>query len=332
MPATSRRGPASEAVPRKMAAALSVFSVGFGGSPSRRAMVAKPIAPVATGAPLPVTSSTLEVVDRRPCRRTVPVASIRAGAGSARIRTDMSDVSAQASGSVSTTIPATASTRNDSTLIRTTPWCSTSGRARSSRTIPPSVACAVTPSRPAMWSRSGEMSVTGSSSWSWRTNASDTGTSESKSALRNGALVTGPEWNPYLPRHAADRQTCPTDHDPSNRRQPLARARVQPLPPATTSISSSSISTHGPRRVSTSPSCPPPIACRPHVSVNLPTLADCSHDGRRPGPSWPEGSEPTGADWSSPDFVLSVAPPITGSPSSRAHRSHSASLRAEIWR
>ncbi|MBA2280005.1 MAG: hypothetical protein M3527_01270 [Actinomycetota bacterium] len=46
----------------------------------------------------------------------------RAGAATGRIRTDMSVVKHQASGSTSSVMPATASTRNEKTLARTMPW------------------------------------------------------------------------------------------------------------------------------------------------------------------------------------------------------------------
>ena len=83
--------------------------------------------PVATGSPLSVTRSTVAVADRRPRRRIVVRVERDRGARSGRIRTDMSEVNIQASGSSSRTTPAATSIMNATTLARTTaPWCSTS--------------------------------------------------------------------------------------------------------------------------------------------------------------------------------------------------------------
>ena len=89
---------------------------------------AKPMAPVATGVPSSSVTSTEEVTERRPRRRIVLTAESLAGAGTGRIRMDMSVVRVHTSASPSTEIPASASTTKEMTLARTIPWCSSSGR------------------------------------------------------------------------------------------------------------------------------------------------------------------------------------------------------------
>ena len=69
------------------------------------------------------------------------------GAATGCIRTDMSEVNIQASGSSSRTIPATTSIMNAMTLARKAPWCSSSGRGSNRRRNSPSRNSARTPSR-----------------------------------------------------------------------------------------------------------------------------------------------------------------------------------------
>ena len=61
-----------------------------------------------------------------PAGGSMPKAVTFAGAGTGRIRSVRSVVKVHASGSVSSVTPATTSTMKVTTLIRRTPWCSSS--------------------------------------------------------------------------------------------------------------------------------------------------------------------------------------------------------------
>ena len=122
MPASSLRGRDRLCDPLNMLGIPSGDACGFGASVCRRGTVAKPIAPVATGSRPSVTRSTVAVADRRPLRRIVVRVESDGGARIGRIRTDMSEVNIQASGSSSRTTPAATSIMKAMTLARTAPW------------------------------------------------------------------------------------------------------------------------------------------------------------------------------------------------------------------
>ena len=121
MPASSLRGRDNVLVPSNMLGMPAAVACGFGPSVARRATREKPIAPVAATSPPSVTRSTVAVADRRPRRRIVVRVERDLGARSGRIRTDMSEVNIQASGSSSRTTPAATSIMNAITLARTAP-------------------------------------------------------------------------------------------------------------------------------------------------------------------------------------------------------------------
>ena len=147
MPASSRSGRSSVREPSNMVAIRPGDAGGFTGSVSRRCTRVNPIAPVATGSPSSVTTSTVATAERRPRRRMVVRVETKAGAGSGRMRTDMSEVNVQASGSSSSTTPAATSTRKATMLARSAPWRSNSGRGCRPRRNSPSWISATTPRR-----------------------------------------------------------------------------------------------------------------------------------------------------------------------------------------
>ena len=144
-----------------MVAMRSGDAGGFTGSFSRRCTRVKPIAPVANGTPSSVTTSTVATADRRPRRRMVVRVETNSGAGNGRMRTDMSEVNVQASGSSSSTTPAATSTRKATMLARRAPWRSNSGRGCRPSRNSPSLISATTPSRAGILKLSLSRSVIG---------------------------------------------------------------------------------------------------------------------------------------------------------------------------
>ena len=161
IPASSRSGRSSVREPSNMVAIRPGDAGGFRGSVSRRCTRVNPMAPVATGSPSSVTTSTVATAERRPRRKMVVRVETKTGAGSGRIRTDMSEVNVQASGSSSSTTPAATSTRKATMLARNAPWRSSSGRGCNPSRNSPSWISATTPRRAGILKLSSRRSVIG---------------------------------------------------------------------------------------------------------------------------------------------------------------------------